>query len=49
MDLDAQVSKFRGCAAALGDRRVEAIAEAVLQLSSLARAAELSTLLDQAT
>jgi 2-methylcitrate dehydratase PrpD len=46
MSVDDQVAKFRWCAAALGDARVEAITEAVLHLPELARASELALLLD---
>ena len=48
MSVDEQIDKFRWCAAALGRRRVEAIAGAVLSLDTLARASELSALLDPA-
>jgi 2-methylcitrate dehydratase PrpD len=46
MTVDEQIDKFRWCAVALGTRRVDAIAEAVLSLPDLAHASELAALLD---
>jgi len=48
MSVDEQTEKFRWCAAVLGARRVDAIAEAVLCLPQLTRVSELAALLDPA-
>jgi 2-methylcitrate dehydratase PrpD len=48
MSVEDQIEKFRWCATALGARRIDAIAEAVLCLPELARASELAALLDPA-
>jgi 2-methylcitrate dehydratase PrpD len=49
MSVDDQIEKFRWCAASLGARRIDAIAEAVLHLPELERVSELASLLDRAT